>query len=159
MRIFWGPSDDGFAEFGAAATFRAEDVSDDGFEGEVVFASAAFELAPCVTVSRWSEAEVASEIEEVVLDFDGFVISTRRREGRAEHVFVVDEEDGGTAGTEENAVFTGGEVYFCECANQEGIVAGGAHAGFHVFVRDAEEAEGWCVIRFGGCERVLGPEV
>ena len=139
--------------------FRSEDVSDDGFEGEVVFATAAFELAPSVTVSGWSEAEVAAEIEEVVLDFDGFVVGAGRGEGSAEHVFIVNEEDGGAAGAEEDAVFTGGEVYFCECANQEGIVAGGAHAGLYVFVRDAEEAEGWCMIRFGGWERVFGPEV
>lgn len=159
LGIFWGPSDDGFTEFGAAPAFCAEDVADDRFEGEVMFASGAFELAPGITVAGRGEAEVAAEIEEVVLDFDRFIVCARRREGSAEHVFIVDEEDGGTAGAEKDAMLAGGEGYFREGANQEGIVSGAAHTGFKVFVWNSEETEGRCVIGLGGSERIFWPEV
>jgi hypothetical protein len=138
LGILWGPSNDGFSEFRAASAFWAEDEADDCFEDDPVFAAGAFKLAPCITVARRGETEVAAEVEEVVLGFDGFVVSARRREWRAEDVFIVDEEDGRAARAEEDAVFSGGKVHFCKSAEQERIVSRGPHAGFDVLVGNSE---------------------
>jgi hypothetical protein len=159
LRPVWRPGDDGFTEFRASPTFRAENVTDDGFEGEVVFATGTFKLAPSVSVSGGGETEVATEVEEVVLHFDGLVIGAWGREGSAEDVFIVDEEDRGSTCAEEDAMFAGGQVHFRECAKEEGVVSRGADAGFNILVGHAEEAERGCVVGFGCCEGVLGPEV
>ena len=96
---------DGFAELGTAAhdgrAFDADDEPDDGFEDDAVFAALGFKFDPSIAVARRGEAEVAAEVEVVVLRLDRLVVGAGRREGRLELELAVDEERRGSASAQE----------------------------------------------------------
>ena len=66
-----------------------------------MFAALGFKFDPSIAVARRGEAEVAAEVEVVVLRLDRLVVGAGRREGRLELELAVDEERRGSASAQE----------------------------------------------------------
>ena len=66
-----------------------------------MFAALGFKFDPSVAVTWRREAEVAAEVEILVLILDRFVVGAGGREGRLELELAVDEERRGSAPAQE----------------------------------------------------------
>ena len=154
---------DGLAEFRAAAVddavLVADHVAHDRFEDHAVFAALGFEFDPGVAVARRREAEVAAEVEVLVLVLDRLVVRAGRRERGLKLELAVDEERGGAASAEQQAMLAGGKLHDAEGAEQVRMAAFGAHAGVDVFLGHAREAEGRGDVAVGDLRSLLRPDV
>ena len=124
-----------------------------------MFAALGLEFSPGITVARCGEAEVTTEVEVAVLRLDRLIVGAGGREGRLGDELAVDEEGGGAATAEEEAVLAGGELHDAEGAEEVGMAAFDAHAGVDVFLRHAGEAEGRGDVAVGHGEGLVGPDV
>ena len=124
-----------------------------------MFAALGFKFDPSVAVARRCEAEVAAEIEEVILVFDWLVVRRSGSKGRLDLELTIDEEGGGATATEEQAMLTGGESDVREGAEEIRVSTFGAHAGVDVFLWHAGEAEGRRDVAVGDSEGEVRPDV
>ena len=124
-----------------------------------MFAALGFEFDPGVAVARRRETEVAAEVQVLVLVLDWLVVGARGRERRLHLQLAIDEEGGGTATAEQQAMLAGGKLHDAEGAEQVRMAAFGADAGVDVFLGHAGEAEGRRGVAIGGRRRLLRPDV
>ena len=158
-----GDRGDGLAEFRTTAADHAvlgvDDEAYDGFEDHAVLAALGFEFDPRIAVAGRGEAEVAAEVEELVLILDGFVIGAGGREGRLRLQLAVDEERRGAATAEEQAMLAGRQLDRPEGAEEIRMAAFRAYAGVDVFFGHASEPEGGRDIAIGHGGSLGGPDV
>ena len=155
-----GDRGDGLAELRTTAgALGVDDEADHGFEDDAMFAAFGLEFGPRVTVAGRGEAEVAAEVEVVVLRLDRLVVRAGRRERRLRDELAVDEERRGSATAEEESVLAGGEFHDAEGPEEVRVAAFGAHAGVDVFLGHAGEAEGRGDVAVGHGEGLVGPDV